>query len=259
MKSTLIAALLCLSAMAAGTTALIAANAPDPAPAADARPPRPTPQDLAGTIASVNYGPRGTIEGFLLTALDGHVTQINLPAPFENALTLTAGDAVRVAALPDNGPPPPRPGEGPRGPDGADRPAPPPPGPDDLQPDHPVLRAVAVTDAKGKRIAEPGMSDRTPVHVDASVKALNYDRRGLLNGAMLDSGQLVRIDPHSALALDLAAGKKLSIDGFSEKTPAGLDTIMANTVNGTEIHHPPRPDEGNAPRPGDNRPAPGGP
>ena len=64
-----------------------------------------------------------------------------------------------------------------------------------------------------------------------------------LNGATLDSGQLVRIDPHSAMALDLAAGKKLSIDGFSEKTPAGLDTIMANTVNGTEIHHPPRPDE----------------
>ncbi len=278
MKSTLITALLCLAAMAAGTTALIAANPTDPAPAGDARPPRdpgpgrddrnpdqaqrPAPVDLAGTIASVNYGPRGSIEGFLLTTLDGKTTQINLPAAFENTLALSSGDAIKVAAVPDNGPPPaPRPGEGPRGPDGADRPAPPPPGPNDLQPDHPVLRAVAITDAKGKLVAEPGMRERTPIHVDASVKSLNYDRRGLLNGALLDSGQLVRIEPHSALALNLAAGKKLSIDGFSEKTPSGLDSIMANSVNGTDIHMPPRPDENGdrPPRPDNNRPGPQGP
>jgi hypothetical protein len=254
MKSTLITALLCLAAMAAGTTALIAANT-DPAPpprAADPRPvppdaQRPAPTDLSGTIASLNYGPRGSVEGFLLTTADNTLTQINLPAPFENTLALAPGDTVKVSAIPDLGPPPPRPGDGPRGDD--NRPAPPPP---DLQPTHPVLRAVALTDAHGKQITEPGLAPSAPVHVEAAVKTLNYDRRGLLNGAMLDSGQLVRIDPHTALALDLTAGKKLTIDGMSEKTPAGLDAIRAQTVNGTQVHMPPPPpgpDAMNAPRP----------
>jgi hypothetical protein len=105
-----------------------------------------------------------------------------------------------------------------------------------MKPDHPVMRAVSVTDAKGKEYKMPSPEDRKAIHVEGSVKAMNYDARGSANGVQLDSGEVVLMSPQDAKVLDLSAGKKVTADGVGEKLPSGVTMIEGNTVNGITVH-----------------------
>ena len=70
---------------------------------------------IAGAVQSFNFGPRGGVEGIMVTA-DGKPVQVNF-GPELGALisqSVAVGDSVKATVRPDNGPPPP-PSGGPGG------------------------------------------------------------------------------------------------------------------------------------------------
>lgn len=262
MKTSLtLAAMVC--AIAAALPAFGQAAPPDsPPPAASAALTDAAPHTLAGTVQNYNYGPRGMVEGLIVT-VDGKTTQINLPREAEGFAGLVAvGDQIKVTVTADDGPPGPPTGRGPGarggrdaraahggtarragGPDAAEGTRPPRPM-NAGTPDHPVYRLISLTDAKGQehRVSTP--ADRKAVHVEGTVKSLNYDRRGMPDGAVLDSGDFIRIGPRDAGLFDLSPGKKLTVDGIAESTLTGHQMIEAHTINGISVHPP----EGPGPR-----------
>ncbi|HUO10644.1 MAG TPA: hypothetical protein VM008_20250 [Phycisphaerae bacterium] len=207
---------------------------------------------ISGAVQSFNIGPRGGVEGMMVT-VDGKAAQVNF-GPELGALisqSVAVGDEVKATVQPDHGAPPP-PGGGPgarrngRGPggggpeDGAGGPPDGGPnggmGPGGQKADHPVYRLVSLTDAKGKEIHAPSPEDRKAVHLEGSVKAVNYDARGLANGAQMENGDVVRMSPEDAKLLALASGMKLTVDGIATKMPTGNSMIDAHTVNGINVH-----------------------
>src|SRR5258707_715678 len=79
-------------------------------------------------------------------------------------------------------PPPPAANDGP--PPQGDNPPPPPP--TDMQSDHDVYHVLQITDAKGNTYGTIPGGPRKTTHVDGTIKTLNYDRMGNVNGAVLD-------------------------------------------------------------------------
>jgi hypothetical protein len=230
-------------------TAVLAtlAAAPAIASAADDPPSQAASSDdqnraMAGPVRNFNYGPRG-IEGIILST-NGTFVQLNMPPELaaQIAQHVAVGDQIEVTGRIDNGPPPPPPG----GPDGMAPPGGPPnePGPDggqSPQADHPVYRLLTLTDAKGKRYTAENPSARRQVHVEGTVKFLNYDRRGMVNGAHLENGDVIRVGPREAEELELAPNKKLSVDGMAQPLQGGGRLIEAQLINGTSVRPPAGP------------------
>jgi hypothetical protein len=212
------------------------------------RPERAQPAvDLSGTIEAFNYSPRGDIDGVMLKMSD-KTAQINLPPGMGAALSQTApGSTLKVSACPEPG-----------------------------QADHPIYELQSLTTEQGKKISVPGAGDDKFVHEEATIKHLNYARRGEVDGALLDSGDFVHVGP-AARDLKLSVGQKITVDGFAHAMLSGdHQAIHAVAIDGKRVEQsPPRgggPDAGPGPRgrrgsggpggpggPGADGPGPGGP
>jgi len=111
--------------------------------------------------------------------------------------------------------------------------------------DHPVYEFQKLTTAKGEEIiiSKPQPKPRTE-HVEkisGVVKYLNYTREGEVNGAVLDSGDVVHLTPHGAEMVKLAVGQKLAVQGEAVTMAGGHKAVDAINVNGKEVHHGPPP------------------
>lgn len=169
-------------------------------------PPR-EPESLSGTLAGFNLGPQGEPEGLLVKDGSGKILQVNFPPPvaFKVQGAVAVGDSLTLSAVPMRS-----------------------------APDHPVYGLVSVTGAKGQKvdIAPPGESQGG--HAEGTIKYLNYDRGGQVNGAVLISGDFVEIG-RAASRLNLQVGEKLTADGPAHPMADGQQCIRADTVNGQTV------------------------
>ena len=229
----LLAGALALSAatawrLSAEETAAAPASPAAAAPRADAPPPPgghdgrlKAPALLTGTVESFNYGPHGSPSGIMLKA-DGKVMQVNCPPDVGVALLAAApvGDEVKVTAIEAR-----------------------------AKADHPVYHLIQLTNSKGQSfVGGPGAAGAM-VHLEGTVKTLNYGPHGDVDGAILDSGDFVLIGPPTAEALKLAPGQKLTLDGSARPMLVGHNIIQATTVNGFAVMAPP-PHDGHPPEDG---------
>jgi hypothetical protein len=193
---------------------VIPANPPRPAPGAA----QPDTLELTGTLANWNYGPRGAVEGILVKTADGLV-QINLPPEASQKVAAAAALGDTLAATVAVEPPPPL-------------------DPNGGAPDHAVYRGLKVV-VKGTTIelGGPGGPDQgEAVHIDTTVKSLNFDRRGAVNGAILESGELLTLGgPGGMQQLTLKPGDKLSVDGTKITAPSGIKVVEPATINGKAV------------------------
>ncbi len=221
---------------------------------------------LQGRIVSFNLNNRGLPEGMIVQS-QGQLGQVNFPNDFTDGQTLAVGDLIEITIAPDRGgpgrgappPPPPAPdgrGPGPQAADGRGPPAPP-------QPDHAVYRLLALRDARGKQYAVSAPPERSFGHVQGVVQAVNYDRRGVANGAQLGSGDFVRLEGPEAQQVQLTIGMNLTADGPAETMPNGRLSLQAQQINGITIRGPgpgrgPDPNGPPPPPPPPSPPPPGG-
>jgi len=186
--------------------------------------------DLTGTIEGFNYSPRGDIDGVMLKTSDKSI-QINLPPGLGIALSqVSPGGTLKVTASPEPS-----------------------------ETDHPIYEMQSLTTEQGKKISAPGMGDDKFVHEEATIKQLNYARRGEVDGALLDSGDFVHVGP-AARDLKLSVGQKITVDGFAHAMlTSDHQAIHAVAIDGKRVEQgPPRgdgPDAGPGPR---GRRGPGG-
>ena len=186
-------------------------------PGRPGQPPQAT--QISGTVQSYNLGPRGNVEGLMIKAGD-RTAQINLPPEVGPLVTGSAaiGAQVQINAIPQPG-----------------------------MSDHPVYDFHSMALEGGRQLELPSPKDRKLVHIDSTVKSLNYGRRGEVNGIVLDNGDFVQLGPE-ARQLNLQVGTKLVVDGIATPMLASEHrVIQAIAVNGTVIQPPP---PGPAARPG---------
>lgn len=169
-------------------------------------PPR-QPDSLNGTLLGFNLGPQGEPEGLLVKDIGGKILQVNFPPPVGAKVqqAVAVGDAVTLSAVPMRS-----------------------------VPDHPVYGLVSVTGAKGQKVDVAPPGEPQSGHAEGTIKYLNYDRGGEINGAVLISGDFVEIGP-SAAQLNLQPGEKLTADGPARPMPDGQQCIRADTVNGKSV------------------------
>jgi hypothetical protein len=227
--------LLVMSVMAIASVGL-SQEGPPPGPPGDQDGQGAEQQTVSGAVMNFNYGPRGDVNGLILSS-DGKITQINFPPQMAKTIkaSVAVGDHVAALVEEEHGP------QGRGGPGGQD--GGPGGGPGggggDAQADqpkasHPVYRLERLTDAHGKQIGA-GHSPRKEVHVQSTIKAVNYDMRGTPNGAQLASGEFVQIAPQEAEGMNLKASQSLTVDGMESTSPEGTVVIMATAINGTEV------------------------
>jgi hypothetical protein len=197
-------------------TAFCADDGAKPAPPPATRPandrPRPTPQALGGEVTGYNLEPRGNYSGIILK--DGARTmQLNVPPGASAMFVAAAPVGQRVAAMGIA---------------------------ESNQGDRMIYRLVSLTGADGKEIALPTPDSVKQMHAEGTVKQLNYTPRGEVDGAILDTGDFVHVDPQSAATLNLAIGQKITADGSGQPMLIGHNVIEADNVNGTKIDRPER-------------------
>lgn len=176
-------------------------------------PPKPTP--ISGTATQYIYGPRGEIEGVVLKTGD-QITQVNFP-PGIGTLASTITPIGKDAKLLGRPLPPPPPGrEGPA----ADK------------ADHEVIEFAGLDTGDA---TPPATAPAADAKVEGTVAALNYGRRGEVNGAILDTGDVVDVGPREAADLKLAVGRKISATGDANPIAGGHTMIAAKDVNGEAI------------------------
>jgi hypothetical protein len=218
----------CITASAIGQPAPTGLPPAPTQPSAADAPGAPKPQAVSGVVDSYNLDPRGAYNGVVIK--DGtHITQLNMPPDVAATIASAApvGQRVQATGMPET-----------------------------VVGDRAILRLVGLTTADGKQftLARPG--DRQVVHVDGTVKQLNYAPRGEVDGAILDTGDFIHVGPRDAAALNLAVGQKISADGWGRPMLASHNAIEATKVNGTMIEHPRPPGPRND---GDRGPGPRGP
>ncbi len=161
---------------------------------------------LEGQLLQFNYSPKGGYEGLLLETKDG-IVQINFA--HEHAPNLVASIKPSAALIIK--------GE---------------PWNDDRPGDHPVFELVEIK-VNGKAIK----IDSTAT-VSGTVVKLNYAKHGVVNGAVLDTGDFVHLRPHGADAVSLMLGQKLSAKGEAKPKQFGAGTVIeAHTANGIDLDH----------------------
>ena len=168
---------------------------------------------VQGSFQSLIYGPRGSIEGVLLSQ-DGEPAQIVFDkhddvSPFAFA-DLRAGQTVTVEATPQ--------GPSPKG-----------------EAAHAVFgygRLIAVDGKKpGKQKTASG-----PAY-QGTVQRLNYARHGEANGVVLDTGDFIHTKPEGMAKLKLRIGDKVQADGDAQWLATGNGwAVEATKVNGKSLH-----------------------
>lgn len=186
-------------------------------------------------ILSINLSPLGVPEGIVAKSRFD-VAQINFPMEFGEAVgkAVAVGDIVEVTVAPDGGNLQGGPGGAGGGP-GAGGPGGGGPGgggPGGIMPAHPVLRLVALKTADGKLHGMP-VPTHPEARVQGTIKALNYDRRGVVNGLQLETGDLVRLPPRAAQ--EWVVGAQVTAEGAGFAMPNGKLSVQAQRVNGQEV------------------------
>ena len=176
---------------------------------------------VSGTVTGYNRDPHGRINGLVLGS-GSQTIQLNAPPDWGDALQTAAPlkESISATAVPER-----------------------------VVGDRTVDRLVTLS-GHGKTLTAGGPGERHPMHLDGTVASLNFSPRGELDGALLDSGDFVHVNPGSAAKLGLAVGQKLSVDGQAEPTSDGHQAVEAETVNGTTLPRPPRPMRGEDGGPG---------
>lgn len=214
---------------------------------ASSRPAEPAPIKLEGTVQFYNFGPMGEIESLNVLTSDGTVQLIMPPVAGDKIAALAPqGSKLQATAAPEplrgprgqggerrggpEGGPQGQNGGGQGGPGGQD--GPPDRGGDAEKPDHKVYRLQSIT-ADGKTVELAVKASEA--HVEGTIKHLNYDRGGRIDGAIMDSGELVIFAPSASSDLKLEAGQKLTADGMARQLPTGQTVLAAKTVNGMAV------------------------
>jgi hypothetical protein len=193
-------------------------------------------EKLDGTVTNYNFGHRGEVEGLMIKSGDRTV-QVNLPPDMAAAVAQVAavGSEVHLTADAERGPS-----------------------------DHPVYRFKSIK-ADDHELKVPGPEDEKFVHVEGSIKQLNYGRRGDMNGVILNTGDMIEFGP-AARSLKLEVGQKIAADGAAHPMlTSGHQSIRAEALDGKPLRKGP-PAEGDAPPPppgprdgpGHERPGPDG-
>ena len=182
------------------------------------KPQTPQLEYLTGTVQSYNLSPRGIPDGLIIDS-DNKSIQVNCGPEIGMALSQVApqGDSVKITGMSERS-----------------------------APDHPVYRLIMLTNSKGQQIMLGKPSPATPIHLEGTVKSLNHGPRGEVDGAILESGDFVRVGPQSGEALKLAVGQKLTLDGTQRPMMLGHNVITPQTVNGFAVMLPTGP-EANGP------------
>jgi hypothetical protein len=170
----------------------------------------PASQSISGEVQGYNLDPRGNVSSIVLKDGD-HFDQLNLPPDAGAAVSAAApvGQTVQATGFAEVN-----------------------------AGDRVIYRLLSLTGANGQKITLPSRESRQTLHVEGSVKQLNYGRRGEVDGVILDTGDFVHLDPRSAATLNLAVGQKVVADGTGQPMLSGHNVIEASNVNGTAISHP---------------------
>jgi hypothetical protein len=230
---------LSLSMTAACLAQPASTSKPPRAQPGEVRPQKPVePQWLLGAVEGFNYSPKGEVESLMLRE-GNQVVQVVFPPEAGDAVLemVPVRERVTIAALPDKSVAP-----------------------------HPVYRLVSLTTKSGKQLAaahfprkgKPSQSQPRPdektVHIDATVKQLNYGRRGEVNGAQIERGDFVHTGADTAVQLTLKIGQKLSVDGVARPMARRRSVIEASTVNGIAVTKRPGPKDQGPGGPGKKTP-----
>jgi hypothetical protein len=178
-----------------------------------------------GIVEAFNISPHGAYEGLLLR-MKNEIMQINFPQQFGATIAgLTReGEELDAKVLPEKV----------KG-----------------SPSHPVYRLVSFTSGKERKkfsFADAG-SNRMQTF-SGRVQRLNYALHGEVNGATLDSGDLLHVKPHGARALQLDVGMDVNGVGSTKLATCGHRVIEAQEVNGIEIERKPEPKKKTNPKRG---------
>ena len=175
--------------------------------------------DCEVTVASYNYSPRGEIDGLIVSTHDNNTVQVNFPPPMADKVVKAAevGAKVRVEAEKFGG-----------------------------SDDHEMWQLRRILTADGKTVAGEEQAESAPAHSDGVVKSLNYNRRGDVDGVVLDNGDFIHLGP-GADQMDLKVGSKVAADGNGRAMKRGGKVIEAEKINGEEV---------NREQPNDRRPPP---
>ncbi|MGN6727349.1 MAG: hypothetical protein ACTHLZ_15625 [Tepidisphaeraceae bacterium] len=194
------------------------------------RPPRPMtpPVSLEGTVAGYNHAPRGEVDGFVLQVGD-KLVQVNLPPTIGSMVPTIApmGKSVKIMGSKM-----------------------------ETDADHEVYEFRGMDTGE----AAPAPSDKPDedksVHVEGTIKSLNYARRGEIDGAMLDTGDYVHVGPREAKDAGLKVGDKLTADGRATAMADGKQAVDADMLNGKKVERPHPPKHAGGPKghrgPGDD-------
>jgi hypothetical protein len=152
--------------------------------------------------------------------------QLNFPPEMAASIQSAAavGTQVTVVARSGGGP-----GGGPGGPGGPGDQN----GPDAEQADHQVMNLESIKTESGNTLNVAGPGSGQNGQVTGTVKQLNYDRRGNVNGAQLDNGAFVHLRPGTSA--DLTIGEKVTVEGRQRTATHGMKIIEAQSINGTSL------------------------
>ncbi len=172
---------------------------------------------LRGTIRTLNFAPKGEIDG-LLIEVDGQITQVNLPRDQAERVKGLIGQEVELGVGPE-----PKVAEHPQG-------------------DHPVYRLVAfagehnlVPTTGHQEHQPPDARHGGPTEVAGMVQRLNYAKHGEANGVVLDTGDFVHLKPDGMKRVGLQVGQQVTASGKGGPSEAGGQAIEAKVVNGVEL------------------------
>jgi hypothetical protein len=179
-------------------------------------PPRGESTQVSGIVQSYNLDRRGSINGLIIKDGD-QLAQLNVPPDQATALKAAApvGQKIEATAMTERS-----------------------------DADHAVYRVQSLKGADGKELKIDDPGEGKPMHVEGTVKSLNYSPRGDADGAILDTGDFVQMGPGAARDAALAVGQKLSVDGNTRPMSDGHNIINPTSVNGNEVA-PPAPPMGN--------------
>jgi hypothetical protein len=165
-------------------------------------------EKFRGVLQDFNFGPTGSVEGFILQS-DGQTVQVNVTPDVGYAVVRGIGQNVEATVEAEKI-------KGRRA-------------------EHAVYRLVSLTGSDGKPLifAEPGDMDVDTC--EGTVLRFNYSRDGEADGVILDSGNLIHLTPAGMKNAGLKVGDHVSAEGPASLMPLGQKLIEATSVNGTAV------------------------
>lgn len=191
----------------AAATAIAAAQAVPQGSTPPPAPNSPPSFSVAGTVDGYELDPQGRVDAIVLKDGD-RIMQLNVAAEWSGVMVAAAPVGQREQATGT---------------------------PIVVAGNRAVYQLVSLTGPDGKQLAIPDASATHAVHVEGTVRSLNYAQRGEVDGAVLDTGDYVHVGKRAAAAVGLGVGLKLVVDGTGQPMVAGHAAIDAAKVNGVTV------------------------